>query len=282
MAETPTASSPPASAAPAAIPGLRRVHHVALICSDYPRSKRFYTEVLGLRVLAETWREARRSWKLDLALPDGTQLELFSFPDAPARPSRPEAQGLRHLAFVVDDLDASLAALQAQGVAVEPVRVDELTGQRFTFFADPDDLPIELVEGHPAAPPGLRRATGHFEVRITPLEAGDLPASAGRMRIEKTFHGALAGTSRGEMLTGGDPARGTAGYVALEVVDGVLDGRRGGFALQHHGAMDAAGARLSIEVVPGSGTGELAGIEGRLDLQRRDGRHDYVLSWRLP
>ncbi|AWI52458.1 VOC family protein [Aquabacterium olei] len=125
---------------------LTRIHHVALICGDYPRSKAFYTEVLGLRVLAETWRAERQSHKLDLALPDGGQLELFSFPDRPPRPSYPEARGLRHLAFSVEDLDAAVAHLQAHGVAVEPIRVDELTGQRFTFFADPDDLPLELYE----------------------------------------------------------------------------------------------------------------------------------------
>lgn len=125
---------------------LTRIHHVALICGDYPRSKAFYTEVLGLRVLAETWRAERQSHKLDLALPDGGQLELFSFPDRPPRPSYPEARGLRHLAFSVDDLDAAVAHLQDHSVAVEPIRVDELTGQRFTFFADPDDLPLELYE----------------------------------------------------------------------------------------------------------------------------------------
>lgn len=125
---------------------LQRIHHVALICGDYAVSKRFYTEVLGLRVLAETYREARQSHKLDLALPDGGQIELFSFPDRPPRPSYPEARGLRHLAFSVADLDAAVAHLQAHGVAVEPIRVDELTGQRFTFFADPDALPLELYE----------------------------------------------------------------------------------------------------------------------------------------
>ncbi len=125
---------------------LLRLHHAAIICADYERSRRFYTEVLGLRVVAETYREARRSYKLDLALPDGTQIELFSFPDAPPRPSYPEAQGLRHLAFEVDDVEAARRALEAMGVSVEPVRVDELTGRRFTFFADPDGLPLELYE----------------------------------------------------------------------------------------------------------------------------------------
>jgi|SRR5688572_9967958 len=125
---------------------LRRVHHVAIICSDYARSKRFYTQVLGLSVLAEAYRETRDSWKLDLALPDGTQLELFSFPSPPPRPSRPEACGLRHLAFEVDDVAASADALSAQGIEVEPLRIDEYTGRRFTFFADPDGLPIELYE----------------------------------------------------------------------------------------------------------------------------------------
>jgi glyoxylase I family protein len=125
---------------------LLRIHHAALICGDYARSRRFYTEVLGLRVIAENFREARQSWKLDLALPDGGQVELFSFPDAPPRPSDPEARGLRHLAFAVADLDAAIARLSAHGVAVEAVRTDEYTGRRFTFFADPDGLPLELYE----------------------------------------------------------------------------------------------------------------------------------------
>lgn len=125
---------------------LSSIHHVALICSDYPRSKRFYTQVLGLRVLAEVYREARGSYKLDLALPDGGQLELFSFPDPPPRPSYPEACGLRHLAFAVVDIDACVAELKAQAIAVEDVRIDEYTGRRYTFFADPDGLPIEFYE----------------------------------------------------------------------------------------------------------------------------------------
>lgn len=125
---------------------LSSIHHVALICSDYPRSKRFYTQVLGLRVLAEVYREARDSYKLDLVLPDGGQLELFSFPDPPPRPSYPEACGLRHLAFAVADIDACVAELKARAIAVEEVRVDEYTGRRYTFFADPDGLPIEFYE----------------------------------------------------------------------------------------------------------------------------------------
>lgn len=125
---------------------LRRIHHVAIICSDYARSKRFYTEVLGLKVLAENYRAQRDSFKLDLGLPDGSQIELFSVPKAPARPSYPEAQGLRHLAFEVDDVDDWVRQLQVHGVEVEPVRVDEFTRKRFVFFADPDALPIELYE----------------------------------------------------------------------------------------------------------------------------------------
>ena len=125
---------------------LLRLHHAAIIASDYSRSKAFYTEVLGLRIIAETYREARDSWKLDLELPDGTQIELFSFPNPPKRPSYPEACGLRHLAFTVADVAESVRLLEAKGVAVEPVRVDELTGKRFTFFADPDGLPLELYE----------------------------------------------------------------------------------------------------------------------------------------
>ncbi len=125
---------------------LRAIHHAAIICSDYARSRDFYTRILGLRIIAENLRTARQSWKLDLALPDGGQIELFSFPDPPPRPSTPEAQGLRHLAFVVHDIDAAVSWLQDQGVIVEPIRVDEYTGRRFTFFADPDGLPLELYE----------------------------------------------------------------------------------------------------------------------------------------
>ena len=125
---------------------LSGIHHVAVICSDYARSKQFYTEVLGLTVIAETYREARQSYKLDLRIPDGTQIELFSFPSAPKRPSYPEAQGLRHLAFAVVDLDECARELNAKGVQTETIRVDPLTNRRFTFFADPDGLPIELYE----------------------------------------------------------------------------------------------------------------------------------------
>ncbi|MBB3221818.1 SMU1112c/YaeR family gloxylase I-like metalloprotein [Pseudoduganella umbonata] len=126
---------------------LKRIHHAAIICSDYARSRHFYTRVLGLSVVAENYREARQSFKLDLRLPDGSQVELFSFPLAPERPSYPEARGLRHLAFAVDDVEECKAHLERQGVAVEPVRIDEYTGKRFTFFADPDGLPLELYEG---------------------------------------------------------------------------------------------------------------------------------------
>lgn len=125
---------------------LKRIHHAAIICSDYRTSKDFYTRILGLSVIAETYRAERVSYKLDLALPDGSQIELFSFPDAPPRVSRPEAQGLRHLAFEVDDVSACKTILEAQGLEVEDIRMDELTGQYFVFFADPDGLPLELYE----------------------------------------------------------------------------------------------------------------------------------------
>jgi glyoxylase I family protein len=123
-----------------------RIHHAAVIASDYEVSKRFYVEVLGLRVIAETWRADRRSHKLDLALPDGSQIELFTFPGAPARPDRPEALGLRHLAFAVADVAACKAQLEARGLPVEPVRVDDTTGRQFTFFKDPDGLPLEIYQ----------------------------------------------------------------------------------------------------------------------------------------
>ena len=122
------------------------LHHVAIICSRYEVSKRFYTEVLGLAVIAEVYRAERDSYKLDLALPGGGQIELFSFPDRPPRPSYPEALGLRHLAFAVADVERAVAELAEAGVAAEPIRVDPVTGRRFTFFADPDGLPLEIYE----------------------------------------------------------------------------------------------------------------------------------------
>ena len=127
---------------------LRRIHHAAIICANYEVSKHFYTEILGLKTVAEHYRDERKSYKLDLALPDGSQIELFSFPDPPPRPSYPEARGLRHLAFEVDDVARCSAELDSKGVAVEPIRVDEYTGRRFVFFADPDGLPLELYERH--------------------------------------------------------------------------------------------------------------------------------------
>lgn len=135
---------------------LKHFHHVAVICGDYARSKAFYTEVLGLKIIAENHRPERDSWKLDLALPGGGQIELFSFPDAPPRPTRPEAQGLRHLCFSVGDLDRAVAELEAKGIAVEPIRVDPHTGARFTFFADPDGLPLELYEDRPPPSPARK------------------------------------------------------------------------------------------------------------------------------
>ncbi|GAB3886197.1 SMU1112c/YaeR family gloxylase I-like metalloprotein [Spirosoma agri] len=125
---------------------LAAVHHIAIICSDYPTSKHFYTDILGLTILGEVYRHERQSYKLDLALNGQYIIELFSFPSPQKRPSRPEALGLRHLAFAVHDLDAAVAQLNQQGVVTEPIRVDEQTGRRFTFFADPDDLPLELYE----------------------------------------------------------------------------------------------------------------------------------------
>jgi glyoxylase I family protein len=125
---------------------LESIHHAAIICADYPRSKYFYTVILKMSIVSENYRAQRDSYKLDLALPDGTQIELFSFPDAPTRLSYPEAQGLRHLAFSVKSIDSVVKYLQDKRVEVEPIRVDEYTGKKFTFFSDPDGLPLELYE----------------------------------------------------------------------------------------------------------------------------------------
>lgn len=123
-----------------------KVHHIAIICSDYKKSKSFYVDTLGLEVQNETYREERQSYKLDLTLNGNYIIELFSFPNAPQRVSRPEASGLRHLAFEVDDVAYERQNLEIKGVAVEPIRIDEFTQKKFAFFADPDGLPIELYE----------------------------------------------------------------------------------------------------------------------------------------
>ncbi len=125
---------------------LNRIHHIAIICSDYAVSKSFYTNVLKLQIIREVYRAERDSYKLDLSVNGIYQIELFSFPKPPARPTRPEALGLRHLAFEVDDLHASVEHLLKQGLITEEIRVDEYTGKRFVFFSDPDGLPIELYE----------------------------------------------------------------------------------------------------------------------------------------
>ncbi len=125
---------------------LKSFHHTAIICSDYDRSKAFYTSILGLDILREVYREDRKSYKLDLALNGVFILELFSFPSPPARSSRPEATGLRHLAFGVTNVKNTKTELEAKGVTVEDMRIDAYTGKKFTFFADPDDLPIEIYE----------------------------------------------------------------------------------------------------------------------------------------
>ena len=125
---------------------LNKVHHIAIICSNYAVSKQFYTEVLSLKIVREVFRAERNSYKLDLEVAGQYQIELFSFPDPVPRPSRPEAAGLRHLAFEVDNIDEAIAHIEKHKVIVEPIRVDEFTGKRFTFFADPDGLPVELYE----------------------------------------------------------------------------------------------------------------------------------------
>eukprot|EP01031_Cornospumella_fuschlensis_P029520 gene29520-35628_t len=123
-----------------------RVHHIAIICSDYERSKDFYVNIIGLEIVKEVYRAERKSYKLDLSVGGVYQIELFSFENPPPRTSRPEAAGLRHLAFEVDDLNKVVAELNSKGVVTEDIRVDAYTGKRFTFFADPDDLPLEVYE----------------------------------------------------------------------------------------------------------------------------------------
>lgn len=125
---------------------LKTLHHIAIICSDYERSKAFYTDILGFEIRQEVYREERGSYKLDLALNGTYLIELFSFPDPPSRVSRPEACGLRHIAFSVGNIEEAKKHLESKGVMVEPVRIDEFTGKKFTFFEDPDHLPLEFYE----------------------------------------------------------------------------------------------------------------------------------------
>ncbi len=125
---------------------ISRIHHIAIICSDYQKSKDFYVNILGFSIIEETFRSARNSYKLDLRVGEQDQIELFSFPNPPQRPNRPEACGLRHLAFEVENLDQTISQLESKGVEVEPIRIDEITGKRFTFFKDPDELPLEIYQ----------------------------------------------------------------------------------------------------------------------------------------
>ena len=125
---------------------LKGIHHIAIIASDYEKSKRFYTEILGFKIDSEINREERKSFKLDLSLNGEYVIELFSFPEPPKRPSRPESTGLRHLAFKVDNIEEAIEELLRHDVQPEPIRIDHLTGKKFTFFSDPDDLPLELYE----------------------------------------------------------------------------------------------------------------------------------------
>jgi glyoxylase I family protein len=125
---------------------IKGIHHVAVLTGDYEKSKAFYTGVLGFKIIAETYREERDSYKLDLAINGLYQLELFSFPQFKERASFPEANGLRHLAFAVEDLEAAVNELVEKGVAVQGIRMDELTQKRFCFFYDPNAQPLELYE----------------------------------------------------------------------------------------------------------------------------------------
>lgn len=125
---------------------IKAIHHVAIITDDYQRSKHFYTAVLGFEIMAETYREDRQSYKLDLAINGQYQLELFSFPESKIRASYPEQRGLRHLAFEVDNIEASVAELEGHGVEVQPIRIDQLTNKKFCFFNDPNGQPLELYE----------------------------------------------------------------------------------------------------------------------------------------
>jgi glyoxylase I family protein len=125
---------------------INKVHHIAIICEDYSKSKHFYIDLLGLTIIQEIYRENRDSYKLDLALNGTFIIELFSFPNPPKRVSSPEAAGLRHLAFEVNDIQETRKYIVDQDCTAEEIRIDEFTQKKFFFITDPDDLPIEFYE----------------------------------------------------------------------------------------------------------------------------------------
>jgi len=125
---------------------IEKLHHIAIICSDYEKSKQFYTEILGFKIEQEVYRKERESYKLDLSLNGQYLIELFSFPTSPDRLTRPEAVGLRHIAFAVKDIEKEVSFLTSKNITTEPIRIDEFTNKKFTFFSDPDHLPIEIYE----------------------------------------------------------------------------------------------------------------------------------------
>lgn len=126
--------------------GIKHIHHVAILTDNYELSKHFYTAILGFEIIAETYREERNSYKLDLAINGVYQIELFSFPDYRERGSYPESKGLRHLAFAVEDVEKAAAYLKQNNVDVQEIRTDALTGKKFVFFLDPNGQPLELYE----------------------------------------------------------------------------------------------------------------------------------------
>jgi Lactoylglutathione lyase and related lyases len=125
---------------------IEKLHHIAIICTDYQKSKQFYTDILGFKIDNEVYRQERQSYKLDLSLNGQYIIELFSFPNPPQRPTRPEATGLRHIAFGVKDIEKAILFLTSKNIITEPIRIDEYTNKKFTFFSDPDNLPIEIYE----------------------------------------------------------------------------------------------------------------------------------------
>ncbi len=125
---------------------INKIHHIAIICSNYEKSKNFYVNILGFKILKEVYRSERKSYKLDLKIAGEYQIELFSFPDPPERITSPEARGLRHLAFEVDDIENSVKYLNEKNIVTEPIKTDEITGKKYTFFRDPDNLPLEICE----------------------------------------------------------------------------------------------------------------------------------------
>lgn len=229
-----------------------RFHHIAIIASDVEASLVFYRDLLGFSVLADEYREERKSRKVDLGLASGDRIELFSFPGSPRCPTRPEAVGLRHLAFEVDELDAVVGRATDRGIDCEPIRLDGATGRRFTFFADPDGLPLELYQGPPRSPSVGLELVGFVAVPAPPLAGAESPAWAALATLPNLVSQAVATIGPGYVVRGGTAVHESAFVHELaELVPPIVIGPGCRVA---RGALARDGVMLVRDVVVGPGS----------------------------